>query len=141
MTHIQDIICETQGDIFKCANELKLDMDVFVPAYMKSRFCEKSMDTVYSPFQMADAEECLDFILAEIDVPKIKKIKYKPTIIEWIGYTYRQLYFALGKSSREIIDKVSFTSMLVYYPGLHTVDEDMAVDIINEDKFLRCQNG
>ena len=138
---VQDIICETQGDIFRLANEMKLDMDVFVPAYMKSRFCEKSMDTIYSPFQMADAEECMDFILPEIDVPKLDDIKYDSSILEWIGYTYRHLYFALEKSSKEIIEKVPFLSMLIYYPGLHTVDEDMAIDIINEDKFLRCQNG
>lgn len=141
MTHIQDIICETQGEIFRCANEMKLDMDSFAPQYMKSRFCEKSMDTIYSPFQMADAEECLDFILAEINVPKLNNIKYDSSATEWVGYTYRHLYFALGKSSKEIVNNVSFISMLVYYPGLHTVDEDMAIEIINEDKFMRRSNG
>ena len=138
MTLMENIICETQGNIFKCANEWKLDMDVFVPKYMKSRFCEKNMDTIYSPFQMADGEECLDFILSEIDVPELKKPKYNMVIAEWVGYTYRQMYYALGKSSKEIIEKVPFIAMLAYYPGLHTVDEDMAMDIIREDKFERC---
>lgn len=141
MDRIEDIICETQGDIFRCANEMKLDMDVFVPAYMNSNFCERNMDAIYSTFQMADAEECLDFILPEVDVPKLDNIKYDSAVLEWIGYTYRHLFFALEKSSKEIIEKVPFSSMLVYYPGLHTVDEDMAIDIINEDKFLRYQHG
>jgi len=56
MDRIEDIICETQGDIFRCANEMKLDMDVFVPAYMKSRFCEKSMDTIRTVIQFGQAE-------------------------------------------------------------------------------------
>ena len=43
----------------------------------------------------------------------------------------------LNKTSKEIGNRVSFISMLAYYPGLHTVDEDMAVDIINEDRFSR----
>lgn len=134
---IQMVICETQGDIFWCANELGYDMDKFVPAYMKSRFCERSMDTAYSPFQMADPEECLDFILPEINVPKLPEPKYIPDALWWIGFIYRLLYFELKKSSKEIIDKVPFKAMLIYYPGLSTVDEYMAVEIINEDKFLR----
>ena len=137
LTKIQEIICETQGNIFRCANELGYDMDKFVPAYMQSRFCERSMDTVYSPFQMADPEECLDFILPEINVPKLPQPKYRADILYWIGYTYRHLYFSLNKTSKEIGNRVSFISMLAYYPGLHTVDEDMAVDIINEDRFSR----
>ncbi|WP_027406860.1 hypothetical protein [Anaerovibrio sp. RM50] len=134
---IQMVICETQGDIFQCANELGYDMDKFVPAYMKSHFCERSMDTAYSPFQMADPEECLDFILPEINVPKLPEPLYIPDALWWIGFIYRLLYFELKKSSNEIIDKVPFKAMLIYYPGLSTVDEYMAVEIISEDKFLR----
>ncbi len=134
---IQMVICETQGDIFQCANELGYDMNKFVPAYMKSRFCERSMDIAYSPFQMADPEKCLDFILPEINVPKLPEPQYNPDALWWIGFIYRLLYFELKKSSKEIIDKVPFRAMLIYYPGLYTVDEYMAVEIINEDKFLR----
>lgn len=136
MTKVQEIICETQGEIFRCASEMGLDMDFFVPKYMDSRFCERCMDTIYSPFQMADAEECLDFIQPEIKAPQLAEVRYDPNVMEWVGYTYRHLYFALEKSSREIAERVPFLSMLAYYPGLHTVDEDMAVEIINEDKFL-----
>ncbi len=134
LTKMQRIICETQGKIFRCANEQGFDMEKFVPQYMQSRFCERSMDTPYSPFQMADPEECLDFILPEINISKLPKPKYRADVLDWIGYMYRYLYFALNKSSREIGDKVSFLSMLTYYPGFHTIDEDMAVEIINKDK-------
>ena len=59
LTKIQDIMCETQGDIFRCASQWKLDMDIFVPKYMDSQFCLRNMDGIYSYFQMADGEECL----------------------------------------------------------------------------------
>ena len=135
LTKIQDIICETQGDIFRCASQWKLDMDIFVPKYMDSQFCLRNMDGIYSYFQMADGEECLDYILKEIDVPTLSKEKYQPQIMEWVGFTYRQLAFVLAKKSSEILDKLPLTAMLMYYPGLHTVDEEMAIDIICEDTF------
>ena len=130
---IKKIICETQGEIFKYANDLTLDMDVFVPKYMKSRFCDKSMDTVYSPFQFAEAEECLYFILKEIKVPKLKSPGYDSSIMEWIGYMYRYLYYRLKTTSKEIIISVPFSSMMAYYSELHTMDADTAVDIIRRD--------
>ncbi|MBR3721577.1 MAG: hypothetical protein IKN12_02335 [Selenomonadaceae bacterium] len=132
---IEDIICETQGEIFKCANEMKLDMDIFVPKYMKSRFCEKNMDTIYSYYQMIDGEISLYYILQEIEVPILKEAKYNSVVMDWIGFIYRRIYYAAKKNSKEIIEKAPFNAMLIYYPGLHTVDEDMAVDIIIEDKF------
>ena len=100
LTRMQEIICQTQGNIFHCANELGYDMDIFVPKYMNSTFCKRQMDSVYSYFQMADAEDCLDYITKEIDVPKTKRIKYAPNPMDWIGYTYRQLAFVLEKTSK-----------------------------------------
>lgn len=136
LSRVEEIICETQGEIFQCANEMKLDMNIFIPKYMKSEFCKRNMDTIYSHFQMTFPEDSLYFILQEIDVPILNEVQYNSTVMEWIGYIYRHLYYALKKDSNVIIDKVPFECMLAYFPGLHTVDENMAVDIIFEDKFL-----
>ena len=135
MDIVQETICQTQGNIFRVACEQRYDMNVFVPSYMNSRFCAKNMDGIWTVYQFADAEECLDFILPEIQPPKLDKVVYNPAVMEWIGFTYRQLYLTLNISSKEIYDKVSFLDMIVYYPGLHTVDDEMAMDIIKEDKF------
>lgn len=35
--------------------------------------------------------------------------------------------------SAELVQKITYNVMLRYYPGLHTIDEDMAVDIICND--------
>ena len=132
---MKKIICDTQGNIFLHTNEMSYDMNLFVPAYMKSYFCEHSMDTLYSRYQMAPAEECLDFILPEIKTPKIESPQYQSNVMYWIGYMYRMLYFSLDIKSKDIILSVPFQDMLVYYPGLHTVAYEMAVEIIKENKF------
>ncbi len=134
LTRIQEIICQTQSDIFYKVNEMSYDMDIFVPQYMNSNFCKRQMDVIYSYFQMADAEDSIDYIFKEIKVPKTKKIKYAPNPMGWIGYTYRQLVFVLNKTSWEIYERIPFLEMVRSY-GLHVVDEDMAVEIIIENKF------
>lgn len=35
--------------------------------------------------------------------------------------------------SAELVQKVTYDVMLAYYPGLHTIDDDMAIDIICKD--------
>ena len=52
---------------------------------------------------------------------------------------------AVGKSlvrrteipSKELIEKVPLSAMYGYYPGLHTVEENMQIDIICEDHKIR----
>lgn len=58
---------------------------------------------------------------------------FSPDAAYWIGFTYRQLYIETGTSSRELSERLPFDAMCRYYPGLHTVDEEMAVSIICED--------
>ena len=135
MDIVNETICQTQGNIFRVACEERYDMDLFVPAYMRSRFCAKNMDGIWTVFQFADPEECLDFIIPEIQPKKLDKIVYKSSVMEWMGFTYRQLYLALNIPSKDIYDKVSFGDMILYYPGLHTVDDEMAIEIITENKF------
>lgn len=40
---------------------------------------------------------------------------------------YRYLFISTGIMSAELVQKVTYDVMLVYYPGLHTIDEDMAI--------------
>ena len=93
------------------------------------------MDAVYSHFQLADAEECLDFILPEIEIRSLPEPVYRDQVAYWIGFMYRYLFFSLQIPSDRLADALSFQVMTVYYPGLHTVDEDMAVEIIRHDFF------
>ena len=51
----------------------------------------------------------------------------------WIGYTYRYIQIESQISSKILIDKIPLDKLLRAYAGLHTVDEEMAYDIIRND--------
>ena len=126
-------ICETQGRIYEIMAINGYDMKLSSDLYLHSDFCRRYFDTIYSRFQVADAEESIDFIIPEIK-DKIKVLddnkEFSPKVAYWIGFTYRQLYMETDIPSNELGDKISFEKMCAYYPGLHTIDENMASDII-----------
>ena len=127
----QDFICDTQALIYKYAASLKYNMPAFSDAYLKSIFCERSMDSVYSRFQFADPEECMDFILPEIgEFPAASY--FDSDVASWIGWMYRKAVFFFGIKSRDLVQIISFQKMCSMYPGFHTIDEDQAMEIWGE---------
>lgn len=134
------IICKVQGSIYEYQAKKGYDIAVFSELYLKSDFCKRAFDTIYSRFQWADAEECLDFIIPEIG-DKCKKLKsneeFSPDVAFWIGFTYRHLYIRTEIPSEELVQIIPFDSMLRYYPGLHTIDEESAIDIICKDRNIQ----
>lgn len=128
-------ICQTQGSIYELAATKKYDMKYFSEAYLQSAFCKKAMDAKYSRFQIAEEEECWEFLYPEIE-PRLKISPegwFDTDIAYWIGFTYRQLAIETEISSNILCQKVDFSSMCNYYFGLHTLDEEQASDIICED--------
>ena len=135
MTHntIKSDICETQGDLYKYMAEQGCDMEAFSDAYLSSSFCSRAMDTIYSRFQLEHPLEILDFLMPEIKdfCPLVPEDKQCPAdVAYWIGFTYRQLYLETDVLSAELAKKVPYDALFVSYVGLHTVDEEMATDII-----------
>ncbi len=133
MTNIDYEICKTQQQIYEYMASEHYDMEVFSNAYLSSVFCKRSMDTEYSRFQVADALECADFYMPEIESQLVKfsdNRTFDIAIAGWIGFTYRQLYIETGVYSAELIKIVPFEIMCQSYYGLHTIDEENAVDII-----------
>lgn len=128
-------ICRTQEDIYKWAAARKYDMAAFSNAYLSSDFCRRAMDSEYSRFQLCDPDECMDFIRPEIGTFETD-LYFDEEVAGWIGWMYRFICFQTGISSKKLNEKVSFNSMCAYYPGLHTVDERMAVEIISKDHKL-----
>jgi hypothetical protein len=137
---IQNEICITQQDLYEHAALHQYNMPVFSDMYLQSDFCRRAMDTIYSRFQLADPLEILDFLLPEIGPED--KLKYQDgewfnrDVAAWIGFMYRLLYFKTGISSKELSQKVTFGGLCAAYPGLHTIDEDQAADILIEEKKL-----
>lgn len=132
-------ICKTQERLYQYMAEQGYDVKAFSNAYLTSSFCRRAMDTVYSRFQLHDILEILDFLMPEIKdlCPLVPEGKRCPTdIASWIGFTYRQLYLETGVSSAELARVVPYDALFVSYVGLHTVDEEMATDIICENRGL-----
>ena len=124
-------ICDTQQEIFMLAFDMGFDNEDFISKYMNSDFCKRHMDTSYSFYQTADPGYCMEYILDEIH-PKKNDKHYAPSAIEWIGWTYRYLQIELNMTSKEIYTMLPLKTMLAYYPGMHTQDEDFFVDVIRD---------
>lgn len=149
MDGVEYEICNTQGNLYEFIAKKGFNIELFSRLYLQSDFCRRAFDTIYSRFQLADELECLDFIVPELkgkfpefddgciteDYDRIPEPEscFSPDAAYWIGFTYRQLYIETGTSSRELSERLPFDAMCRYYPGLHTVDEEMAVSIICED--------
>lgn len=128
-------ICEQQQDFFEYTSNLLLDMYNFIPSFMKSDFCNRELDSTYSVFQYADIYDWEDFLKKEISFtpkPFIKE-RIPKNVVGWIGYTYRYIQIESQISSKILIDKIPLAKLLRAYAGLHTVDEEMAYDIIRND--------
>ena len=140
MTHVEYEICDNQGRLYEYMAHAGYDIQIFSDLYLGSDFCRRAFDTTYSRFQYADEPECLDFLMPEIGERCTRTISgtmFSPDVAKWIGFAYRHLYIATGIPSTELKELVPFSSMCRYYPGLHTVDEEMAIDIICKDHGLK----
>ena len=129
-------ICDTQGNIYEYAAMKGYDMEIFSNKYLLSNFCDRAMDTKYSRFQLEDVGECWDFIYPEIgDQLKTMEdnLHFDSNVAYWIGFMYRHLFLGTSVKSKVLSAIIPFDRIFQYYPGLHTIDEDMALDIVCSD--------
>ena len=138
MENVNWQICNTQGNIFR---EYALLMNPkafreFVRFYMESDFCNREMDSNYSWFHLQPPGQSMDFIDKEIPLKTKKdwtyttKYIYSPDIAWWIGFTYRHLALVTKLQSREIVKLIPMDVLEISYAGLHTIDDEQAVEIL-----------
>ena len=133
MNEMQHRICRTQAMLFEWAADNKYSFPEFADIYLSSDFCARNMDTVYSTFQLREPLEHMDFI--RMECPNIDNLisdrNYSGAIAYFAGYIYRALYYNTGLPSYNLIRKYPYNEKIpLWYPGLHTVDYDMATDMI-----------
>ena len=135
MNHEERYICNQQRKLYEYAFSQQADIYKFSYAFLRSDFCNRSLDKPYSVDQFADIVNWLEFL--EKDCPLVSEpdVKRNASLeaAGWCGFTYRQLQIETRLQSREIADKVPIERLMISYPGLHTVDEEMAAEIIMED--------
>jgi len=136
MTGEERFICNQQKELYEYAQQEQADICVFSNDFLNSSFCNRSLDKPYSVDQFADMVNWLEFLGQEgctvkRDTKQKRRVSFEAA--GWIGFTYRQLHFATGLSGRELAKRVPVERLMIAFPGLCTVDEDMAADIIIHD--------
>lgn len=129
-------ICEQQQALYQYVQELGMDVLKFSDRFLRSRFCNNSLDKPYSVDQFADIGDWIDFLEAEgcyVGADPFPQQRVTAEEAGWLGYTYRQLHFATGLKGMELAEMVPAKRLVIAFPGLHTVDEEMAVEIIIRD--------
>ena len=105
----------------------------FANAYMRSAFCRRAFDTIYSSFQLASEEECWRFLYPQIaHLLKPGDDSVSEDEAYWVGFTYRQLYIETQIPSEELCVMIPPERILLSYAGLHTIDEEAATDRVCE---------
>lgn len=139
LDYIHRYICKQQQELFEYVQAHNADVIFFAEAFMKSDFCNRSLDKPYSVDQYADIMNWLEFLEWEKITVRAVLQQQRPVsfrVAGWLGFTYRQLQIETGLQSRELWEKVPIERLIRAWPGLHTVDEDMAAEIIMEDFHL-----
>ena len=137
-TSVHYEISNTQGEMYKRMAQLGYDIEDFSDVYLQSEFCKRAFDTDWSYYQLLSGRECLDALFYDTPMTKKRESGYfDEDVAYWIGFTYRLLYIETKVPSSELVNIVTFESMCKYYPGLHTIDEEQAIDIICEDHNLK----
>ena len=132
-------ICKQQQELFEYVQEHHGDVRAFAEAFLKSDFCNRSLDRPYSVDQYADILNWLEFLEWENITVRPALRQQRPVsfrVAGWLGFTYRQLQIETGLQSRELWEKVPIDKLIRAWPGLHTVDEEMAAEIIISDFHL-----
>ena len=129
---IQEQICDTQAELFELAVKRKYNIYDFTKQYLKSHFANKEMDSRYSFYHCADAEDCMDNLLREF-TPKIglglNEVDVPPSVAYWIGYILRQLVLTLNLKSSELAE-IDLNRLMLFIPVAESEDEEYLIERI-----------
>lgn len=130
----QRFICEQQQDLYEYVQEIGADVFEFSDDFLNSRFCNCSIDKPYSVDQCADILNWLEFLEQEGVKPfTAESMQVPKKVAGWVGFTYRQIHFETGLPSKQLCAMIPIKKLVIAYPGLHTVDENMAAEIVIKD--------
>lgn len=134
MDDIQRYICRQQQDVFRQVAKEGHDLYAFADAFLKSSFCNRSLDRPYSVDQFADTGDWFDFLEKDDELVLVPaREQFPASVAGWLGFVYRQLQIEAGLPSRELSSRIPIRKLTISYPGLHTLDEDVQVEIIRRD--------
>lgn len=124
-------LCDIQGRLFELAHKNGYDCKNFIEAFMNSQTAA-SLDRTYDRLQWAGEEYILEELIEETGGLKKAGTMYHNEMMYWSGYTYRYWRYYTGESSEMIYKIADAETMAAGYPGLHTLDVEMAIDRLKE---------
>lgn len=135
LDHVQRYICSQQQELYEYAQQNNADIRRFSDDFLNSDFCNRSLDQPYSADQYMDIMNWLEFLEQNgIYLSEYRTATPLPfQLAGWLGFTYRQIQIETKISSRELAKRIPIDRLIIAYPGLHTVDEEMASEILIHD--------
>ena len=113
MDSIDYKICRTQQRLYEYAAKHGYDMEQFSDFFLSSDFCSRAFDTLYSRFQ-CDAQ----FVIMIANAAG------------FVGLLYRMLYFITPYTSKELCEKVPYSTVCRFYScSPHETENYIAEDI------------
>ena len=142
MTRTEIGICTTQGDFYQFMAELQYDMNIFSDVFLKSEFCQRHFDTVYSPYQLEFPNALYELCQSEIK-DKLKKVsklfEADRCFAKDVGFLYRDLFLETSIPSAELADRIPYKDLLARFENdLDWFEEDhrgykgVFEDVMNE---------
>ena len=128
-------ICVQQQWLYEYAQRQDADIRKFSNEFLSSRFCNTSLDKPYSVDQYADIVNWIELMADDCRIvpdPE-QELPVPYSVAGWIGFMYRYVQIVTGSKSKDLARIIPIDRLIISYPGLHTVDEDMASDIIIHD--------
>lgn len=132
-------IGRTQRRLYEYAAKHGYDMEQFSNFFLRSDFCSRAFDVLYSRFQLETPVECMDFILEEAkDQLKENAVKkadeWEADIAGFVGMLYRMLYFITPYTSRELCEKVPYSTVKRFYSSFgqeteNYIAEDICINL------------
>jgi len=142
MTTADIRICKTQGQFYQYMAKLKYDMDIFSDVFMKSDFCHRHFDTIYSPYQAEFPMAMYELCMPEMG-SKLKKTDFLSEndrcFAEAAGFLYRKLYQETSIPSDKLAEIVPYKELISrfandvdWFEAEHRGETGIFADIMRE---------
>lgn len=123
--------CNKQGKTFAIANRFGRDMKEYAERFIRSELVSGAKDFDYSYYQLAAPSYSLDFVDdEELHEDNADAVGISNDEAYWIGFFYKYLSLALPLSGDELLERVPFERMRVFYAEFGVLPKDVARDKI-----------
>lgn len=131
---IKQPMAEMQGRLFELSGKLGYSSEAFIRTFMNSDIA-KGLDAEFDFMQWAGKEYIMERMQDEYAEGCRKDGNiFDGDVLYWIGYLYRYWHFYTDENSKAIYRQADADTLNAVYLGYHTLDIEMAIDRLRENK-------